>query len=55
MVGTAIMVGSGLLPEMIVDLALKRPHFYVLPMAPANGLFLASNGFMRIQHDKVRV
>jgi tRNA U38,U39,U40 pseudouridine synthase TruA len=54
MVGTAMLVGSGLLPEKLVDLALKSPFFYILPMAPANGLFLASNGFAKLAHDKVR-
>jgi tRNA pseudouridine(38-40) synthase len=46
-VGTAVLVARGQLPELIVDLALGIPLQFNLPMAPAEGLVLVDAGFDR--------
>ena len=44
MVGTAIHVARGLLPQSIVDAALNLDFHFVLPLAPAAGLLLVDAG-----------
>jgi tRNA U38,U39,U40 pseudouridine synthase TruA len=45
MVGTAMHVGTGVLPEYMVKLAMLSSFHFVLPIAPANGLVLSTCGF----------
>mmetsp|Transcript_20481 Transcript_20481/g.19807 ORF Transcript_20481/g.19807 Transcript_20481/m.19807 type:complete len:633 (-) Transcript_20481:154-2052(-) len=47
MIGAAVLVSRGVLPESALELALTGPYFINFPLAPAEGLILVNAGFER--------
>ena len=45
MIGAAVMVTRGILPELAQECALVAPYFIPFPLAPAEGLILQDAGF----------
>lgn len=56
MVGAAVLVSRGILPESALELSLLAPYFFNFPLAPAEGLILVNAGFERnVNGENIRI
>jgi tRNA U38,U39,U40 pseudouridine synthase TruA len=53
MIGAAVLIARGTLPEISQKVALVSPYFIQFPMAPAEGLILLDAGFGLNTNGKV--
>ena len=45
MIAAAALSARGIVPEMMIDLALLGPYFINMPLAPAEGLIVVNSGY----------
>jgi hypothetical protein len=56
MIGAAVLVSRGILPESALELSLLAPYFINFPLAPAEGLILVNAGFERnVNGENIRI
>lgn len=55
MIAAAALSARGIVPEMMIDLALLGPYFINMPLAPAEGLIVVNSGYEGNSNGQVSI